>query len=253
MHRLAERYGCATGTVAAPMTHIFAPIRRAGLWLVPLWAGLWFTLAPPASAQWTLEPIGASDGVRGLHDLDFDGLGRGVLSWDAALPGHVPPVFAALAARDPAGGWLRPPDLAGVDPVTAQVHLWSQQRALLVAREGGIEGPGRRRLVVADGQSDGGFGALRTLAQFTAGSWSASNVSGDAIVAWTRERSPFIAVSERKDGHGFGPPRDMALGPSAAVAINARGDRLLAWPEGRRIGVRIRRAGGSWGPIQQFG
>ena len=210
-------------------------------------------LAPAASAQWVLEPIGASEGVRELHDLAFDAQGRGLLSWDADLQGHVPPVFGGLAARDPAGGWQRPPNLGGVDPATAQIHLWSSQRALLVAREGSPEGPGNRRLVVADGQSDGGFGALRTLARFTAGTWSASNVSGDAIIAYTRERSPFIAVSERKDGHGFGPPRDMAVGRSATVAINARGDRLFAWPAGKHVGVRIRRAGGSWSRTRRIG
>jgi hypothetical protein len=235
------------------MNLMLHPFRRAARGPVPVWIVLGLVVAPAASAQWAIEPIGASEGIRELHDLGFDAQGRGLLSWDADLPGHVPPVFGGLAARDPAGGWQRPPDLAGVDPVTTQIHMWSQQRALLVAREGSPAGPGRRRLVVADGQSDGGFGALRTLAQFTAVSWSASNFSGDAIIAYTRERSPFIAVSERQDGHGFGPPRDMAIGRSATVAINARGDRLLAWPEGRRIGVRVRRAGGRWGRIRYVG
>ena len=244
----------ATGHVAAPINPMSFTFRRPGFRQAPLWAVLALCLLPPAAqAQWVLEPIGASEGVRQLHDLGFDAQGRGLLSWDAALDGHVPRIFGGLAARDPAGGWLRPPDLAGVDPVTAQVHLWSQERALLVGREGGAAGPGRRRLVVADGQTDGGFGALRTLAQFTASSWSASNASGDAIVAWTRERSPFVAVSERLDGHGFGPPRDLAIARSATVAINARGDRLLAWPEGRRIGVRVRRAGGKWGATRRIG
>ncbi len=244
----------ATGHVAAPINPMSFTFRRPGFRQVPLWAVLALgVLAPAAHAQWALEPIGASEGVRQLHDLGFDTQGRGLLSWDAALDGHVPRIFGGLAARDPAGGWLRPPDLAGVDPVTAQVHLWSQERALLVGREGGAAGPGRRRLVVADGRTDGGFGALRTLAQFTAASWSASNASGDAIVAWTRERSPFVAVSERLDGHGFGPPRDLAIARSATVAINARGDRLLAWPEARRIGVRVRRAGGKWGATRRIG
>jgi len=209
--------------------------------------------ALPAGAQWVLEPIGASEGVRQLHDLAFDANGRGLLSWDAALDGHVPRIFGGVAARDPAGGWQRPPDLAGIDAVSAQIHLWSQDRTLVVGREGGVTGPGRRRLLVADGRSDGGIGATRTLGQFTAASWSASNASGDAIVAWTREKSPFLAVSDRMDGHGFGPPRDLAIARSATVAINARGDRLLAWPEGRRIGVRIRRAGGRWGPTKRIG
>lgn len=229
------------------------PFRRAGLWLIAAWTVLALVLAPAAAAQWVIESIGASEGVRELHDLAFDAQGRALLSWDASLAGHVPPVFGGLAARDPAGGWQRPPDLAGVDPATAQIHLWSRQRALLVAREGSPAGPGNRRLVVADGQTDGGFGALRTLAQFTAGTWSASNGSGDAIVAYTRERSPFIAVSERKDGRGFGPPRDMAIGGAATVAINARGDRLFAWPAGTRIAVRVRRAGESWSRTRRIG
>lgn len=208
---------------------------------------------PAAAAAWQLEAVGASEGVRELHDLGFDEQGHALLGWDAALRGHVPPVFGGLALRDAAGGWQRPPDLAGVDPVTAQIHLLSRQRTLLVAREGGTSGPGRRRLLVADGRSDGGFGPPHRLADFTAGSWSAANASGDAIVAWTGERSPFVTVSERSDGHGFGPPRDLAVGRAATVALDARGNRLLAWPDGRRIATRVRRAGGRWGPIVHVG
>jgi hypothetical protein len=213
-------------------------------------------LAPVASAAaepWLVEPIGASEGVRELHDLSFDAEGHGLLSWDASLLGHDPQVFGGLAARDPAGGWLRPPDLAGVDAVTAQVHLYSQQRALLVAREGGASGPGRRRLVVADGQSDGGFGALTGLATFTAGSWSAANSAGAAIVAWTSERAPFLTVRERTGAGAFGPRRDLAIARSAAVAIDEQGNRLLAWPDGRRIAVRVRKPRGAWSRTVHFG
>lgn len=239
---------------AVPMTRTSPSFRRAARWLVPAASAL-LALAPAAAAAaapWLLEPIGASEGVHELHDLSFDDTGRALLSWDAALQGHVPPVFAGLATRDPAGGWQRPPDVAGVDPATAQIHLWSGQRTLLVAREGGVTGPGKRGLVVADGQTDGGFGPLRRLADFTAGSWSDSNAEGDAIVAWTSEHSPFLTVSERKAGRGFGRPHDLAIARSAAVAINARGDRLLAWPDGRWLAARVRPAGGSWGPIVRF-
>lgn len=229
-------------------------LRQAGRRLGPLSVLLALAHAgPAAAAPWALEAIGASEGVHELHDLSFDERGHALLSWDAALQGHVPPVFGGLGLRDPAGGWQRPPDLAGIDPATAQIHLYSGQRALLVARERGPSGPDRRRLLVADGRSDGGFGPLRKLAEFTAGSWSAGNASGDAIVAWKGERSPFLTVSERRDGRGFGPPRDLAVGRSAAVALDARGDRLLAWPDGRRIATRVRPAGGSWGPIVRFG
>src|SRR5436305_6458073 len=117
-------------TQRKPMTF---PFRRPGCRSVLVWAVLVLALtAPAARAQWTLEPIGASEGVRELHDLDFDATGLGLLSWDAALDGHTPRIFGGLAARDPAGGWQRPPDLVGFDPVRAEVHLWSQQRALVV-------------------------------------------------------------------------------------------------------------------------
>ena len=239
-----------------PVTISPSRVRR---WLVPVALALALIAPAQAAANWLLEPIGASEGVHELHDLGFDADGRALLSWEARLAGHVPPVFGGLAARDPAGGWVRPPNLAGVDAASAEIHLHSQGRALLVGREGGPAGPGRRRIVVADGQADGGFGNLRSLASFTARSWSASNASGDAIVAWTSERNPFVTVSERRDGRGFSRPRDKALtraltAPrSVAVAINARGDRLLAWPDGRRLAVRVRLAGRGWGAIVRFG
>jgi hypothetical protein len=248
--RATTRYGVGANA-SRTMNRESSPRRRiqAGRWLIPAAIVLALAAAPPAAADvWQIEPIGASEGVYSLHDLDFDSQGRGLLSWAGALQGRVPPIFGGLALRDPAGGWTRPPDLGGLEPVSAQVHLFSDQRALLVARAGT-----RRRVVVADGRSDGGFGPRRTLAEFVAATWSASNVSGDAIVAWKSERLPFVTVSERTDGHGFGKPRDLALARSASVAINERGDRVFAFPAGRRIGVRTRLAGKPWGPIVRFG
>ena len=214
-------------------------------------------LAPAASpalaASWRLEPIGASEGVAGLHDLGFDSQGRGLLSWSAALQGHDPPIFGGLASRDPAGGWQRPPDLAGIEPQSAQIHLYAQSRALLVAREVRSDSS-RRRLVVAEGQSDGGFGALAPLDDFMADSWSDVNELGQAVIAWTNERSPFIRIAERLPGQPLSAPRDLALGSTAAVAMNERGDRVLAFvADKRRFGARVRRARGQWGPVASFG
>ena len=235
------------------MTSDCSTARRIGCWLIPALALLAATAAPAAAVPWQLEPVGASEGVRELHDLSFDSQGRALLSWDAELLGNVPPVFGGLATRDPAGGWGRPPNLGGVDPASAQVHVLADQRTLLIAREGGPAAPGRRRLVAAAGGSDGGFGPLVTLAAFTARSWSAANAAGDTIVAWTNERTPFLAVRERTSAGNFGPRRDLALARSAAVAINDRGDRLLAWPDKRRIAVRVRSARGTWGETVRFG
>ena len=133
------------------MTSDCSTARRIGCWLIPALALLAATAAPAAAVPWQLEPVGASEGVRELHDLSFDSQGRALLSWDAELLGNVPPVFGGLATRDPAGGWGRPPNLGGVDPASAQVHVLADQRTLLIAREGGPAAPGRRRLVAAAG------------------------------------------------------------------------------------------------------
>jgi len=237
------------------MRRTYQRFRRSfGRLLPALAAAAVLAPAPPAlAAQWRLEPIGSSEGVAGLHDLSFDSQGHGLLSWAGALQGRTPPVFGGLASRDPAGGWQRPPDLAGVEPQTAQIHLYAESRALLVARQARSKA-GRRSLVVSEGGSDGGFGPLGVLDDFTVDSWSAANDRGQALIAWTNERSPFIRVSERLPGQRLSPPRDLALATSATVAMNARGDRVLAFPaSSRRLAARVRRAGGEWGPTVRFG
>ena len=181
--------------------------------------------APAQAAPWKLEAIPAATGVAELHKLAFDAQGHGLLSWNGAQQGHEPPVFGGLATRDPAGSWLRPPDLVGVEPGDAQIHLFASTRALLVAREAPTS-TSQRRLVVADGQSDGGFGPFSVLEDFVSRHWSAINEAGEAIAAWTVERSPFLRVAEREVAADFGPARDLAVAKSAAVAINPHGDRL---------------------------
>ncbi|HEX8157750.1 MAG TPA: hypothetical protein VF526_10230, partial [Solirubrobacteraceae bacterium] len=239
----------------SPETTTFRPAQR---WLAPALVVL--GLASPAAATaaaWRLEPIAGSEGVQTLHDLAFDAQGRGLLSWDAALRGRVPTAFGGLASRDPAGGWQRPPDIAGVQPESARIHLYGDEHALLVGREsedGALAGVTRRRLVTADGRSDGGFGPLRTLDDFAIASWSAVNPSGAAVVAWTGERSPFVRVAFRAPTRlAFPSPRDLAISSSAAVAVNPTGDAVLAFTTGKRLAARVRPAGGVWGAAVQFG
>lgn len=209
--------------------------------------------APARAAGWRLEPIGASEGVAGLHELQFDGEGRALLSWNGALQGRTPPLFGGLALRDPAGGWLRPPDLAGVEPATAQIHLFGVSRALLVAREARTS-TSRRRLVVAEGASDGGFGGLGVLDDFVSAHWSDANRDGAAIVAWVGERAPFVRVAERAAGEQrFGAARDLAVARRATVAIGPQGDRVLVWRAGPRLAARFAPTGGDWGPTVRFG
>ena len=226
------------------MTSMSFPFRRAGLRLLPAWIALALALAPAAGAQWVIEPIGASEGVRELHDLAFDAQGRGLLSWDADLQGNVPPVFGGLAARDPAGGWLRPPNLAGVDPVTAQIHLWSAQRALLVAREGSPAGP-------ATG------GSSSPTARPTAGSGRCARSRSSRPGRGRRPTPPATRSSPTRAS-----ARRSSRSPSARTA--AASARRATWRSGARrpsrstlaaiacspgrpgprIGVRVRRAGG---------
>ena len=205
-----------------------------------------------AGAPWRLEAIASSTGVAELHALQFDAQGDGLLSWYGAQQGHQPPIFGGLATRDAAGSWLRPPDLVGVDPDNAQIHLYGTTHALLVAREAATS-TSRRRLVVADGQSDGGFGKFTALEDFVSDHWSDVNKTGDAIAAWTVERSPFLRVAERAAGKDFAPALDLAVAKTAAVSINARGDRVVVWRAGTRLAARMHPANGDWGPAVRFG
>ena len=206
--------------------------------------------SPAAGAAWRLETIAGSEGVVELHDLAFNAQGRGLLSWSAA-PRDAPPPSGAVALRLPSGGWQRPPDLAGVRPGDAEIHA-AATRPLLVAREDATPA-NLRRLVIADGQPGGDFGPLVALDDFVTGHWSAANDAGDAIVAWTSERSPFLRVAERAAGQPFAAARELAVGRIAAVSINARGDRVLAWRAGKRLAARVRPAGGDWGDTVRFG
>lgn len=208
--------------------------------------------APAHAATWRLEPIAGSTGVAELHDLAFDARGHALLSWNGAEPSHDPPVFLGLATRDAAGTWGRPTDLRGIVPTNAQIHLSGTVNALLIAREAS-SATNQRRLITASGQSDGGFDTFGSLDDFVSNHWSAVNPAGDAIVAWTVERSPFLRVAERTAGGPFAPARDLALGKTAAVALNTRGDRVLVWRAGTRLAARFRPAGGEWSATKRFG
>lgn len=208
--------------------------------------------APADASGWRLEPIAASTGVAELHELAFDRRGNALLSWNGAERNHVPPVFGGVARRDRAQGWRRPADLAGIQPSTMKIHLFGSASALLVAREAQSASP-QRRLITGLGRSDGTFDTFAALDDFVVAHWSAVNRRGDAIVAWTSERSPFVRVAQRRASGRFAPLRELAVGKTAAVAINARGDSVLVWRSGRRLAARVQRAGGRWSRTVSFG
>lgn len=208
--------------------------------------------APAGAASWRLAPIAGSTGVAELHELAFDARGNGLLSWNGARRDRVPPAFGGLAVRDRTEGWQRPADLAGIQPETMQIRLFGSANALLVAREARAAST-RRRLITAEGRSDGTFDTFTALDDFAVAHWSAVNRRGDAIVAWTSERSPFLRVAQRRASGRFAPLRELAVGKTAAVAINARGDSVLVWRAGRRLAARVQLDGGRWGPRRRFG
>ncbi len=208
--------------------------------------------APADAATWRLEPIADSANVAELHNLSFDAQGRGLLTWNGAQREREPSVFGGLATRDTDGGWQRPTDVRGIQPATMQVHLVGGVNALLVAHEA-RSATSKRRLIIAEGQSDGGFDTFASLSDFAVEFWSDANARGDAIVAWTGERSPFLRVAERRGGRRFSKVRELAVGRTAAVAINERGDRALVWRAGTRLAGRVRPAGGRWSRTVRFG
>jgi len=236
------------------MSHPPITSRLTARWLAPALALLAFAVAPAVAgaATWRLEPIADSANVAELHDLAFDAQGHGLLSWNGVQREHVPPVFGGLATRALAGGWERPTDLRGVQPDTMQIHLSGATSALLVAREA-RSATSQRRLIVGEGQSDGGFDAFASLDDFVVDHWSDVNAKGDAIVAWTGERSPFVRVAQRRGTGRFGPLRELAVGKTAAVAMNERGDSALVWRAGTRLAGRVRPAGGQWSRTLRFG
>ena len=238
-------------TLCARMSDARLSLRACGRHAAALALLVVLVLAPAAGAAWRLEAIGGSEGIIDLHDLGFDAQGSALLTWNGSLRAREPPPFGGIATRAPGGGWQRAPDVTGVQPAGMQVHV-AATRALLVAREGSTQA-NLRRLLYADGRTDGEFGAPVALDNFVSGHWSAANAAGDAIVAWTVERSPFLRVAERTAGQPFAPARELAVGRTAAVAINARGDRVLAWRAGQRLAARIRPAGGEWSDTVRFG
>ena len=155
-------------------------------------AGGVLALAPgaAAAAQWSSVPITPSAGAVGPANLVFDRTGSGIAYWEGFLQASSPQKFTAEAVRNPAtGAWTRRPNLAGITWGSAQIATYSTSRTLLVSRQTSGVGKFNRarfRLVYAFGHTGRAFGALRTLASDVGDVVSATNPSGDTIVAWRK-------------------------------------------------------------------
>lgn len=224
-------------------------------------------LAVPAAANaaWRTETL-APGGVVGPSALSFDSAGEGLLVWVGNPYAMQPPrLFDGGETRLASGGWSQTPDLPF--PAIEQIQLYGSAHAMLVGSEavtaqGGTPPAGslpccagypgtvlRVRVIYADGLADGAFGAVRVLDENGSAPVSAADQRGDAIVAWVHARR--FRVAERSHGGAFSAPvtfpgRALAGGPFA-VALNAPGERVLAWIDGDEMYARVRPAGGPWG------
>ncbi len=223
----------------------------------------------PAAAQagWRTETLTLAS-IVGPIALSFDSAGDGLLLWDGNPYAMQPPrLFDGGEARVPGGGWSQ----IAEPPFTAieQLQLYGSGRALLVGSEavtarGGIPLPGslpccagssgtvlRVRVIYADGLVDGSFRPVRMLDQDGSAPVSAADEHGDAIVAWVH--GGHFRIAGRSLGGAFGKPltfpgRALAREPFT-VALNARGERVLAWVGGRDLRdlyARIHPVRGRW-------
>jgi hypothetical protein len=240
----------------------------------------------PASGAWQAEPIPGTAGASPPRSFAFDAEGRASIVFEAFDQRRSPARFTGSALRAPGGSWTRTADVAGIGWGAARAHTYGRTRALLITRQvtgrdavayatGGPASGGRYdlrlvrggsgrlrhplgpfnrarfRLVWALGRTDGGFGTYREIDRSADVPASAANAAGDALVAYTAQGAAGVRVSERAAGGRFG--RSRLLGGSdsvsPAVAVNARGDRVVAWYRGDWIEARIRRAGEAWSAV----
>ena len=202
---------------------------------------------PAAAATWTTEPVPAGPGALGPARLSFDAQGRALLLWNG-VPTASQPRFTGMASRAPGGGWTRLANLPGVGWGNAQALQYATTRVLFVSGQVASVGAYNRaklRLVAAYGRSDGsGLGSWQTLAPCETGFVAAANHSGQAIVLFDAGGHGLSTI-ERPSGGKFGKATKVSSAGAftPAVAINARGDRIVAWIRSGRIEARVRNAG----------
>jgi hypothetical protein len=208
---------------------------------------------PAAAATWTTEPVPAGPGALGAGRLSFDAQGRALFLWDGA-PTASQPRFTGMATRAPGGGWTRLANLPGVGWGNAQALQYATTRVLVVSGQVASLGAFNRaklRLVAAYGRSDGSaLGSWQTLAPYETGFVAGANHSGQAIVLFDAGGNGLSTI-ERPSGGKFGKATKVSSSGAftPAVAINAHGDRIVAWIRSGRIEARIRNAGHGWGSV----
>ena len=207
-----------------------------------------------AGAAWTTESVPSDDTLE-ITGFGFGRSGHGLLAYEG-FRDSAPRKFTGLVTDG--GAWRREADLRGITWGEARLDHYGSDRVLLTAlKRYAFKRFGRaaHALVVAFGRSDGSFGDLRTLDRDGGEPVAAVNARGAAVVGWTRTLSGRVRVALRAPGRGFGEMRSVSPegADAPAVAINPRGDVLVAWARAGFVEARIKRAGRAWGRIRRAG
>ena len=224
------------------------------------------SVAFPASAtaaDWTVpQSLGRLGNLR-LADptVSFDGVGRGLFSWNLATEGpgcrgRCGSTIVPLAAGEPAG---TPRTVAGL--VNGPV-LFGRGHALFV-RE--TTHDSIASLAAAVGASTGRAGRWTRLDRFPAVAFgatarAAATSAGDLAVTWIHVKRPQdtgpLRLASRRAGTNAW--RVMTLDPRASseptiVATGTRGALTVIYRQGHTIRARARYASGRLGPIDDVG
>lgn len=215
----------------------------------------------PLTGQHTIDPLPIG--------LAFDGAGRAVASWRTFVgqPGegeqhHI------FTITDRAGRWRSPVTLRG-SILEHDLAVTGHRAAFAVWRQ---VPAGRRytrsviKLVIVDTAS----GAIRRVHRLAVGTPQridpegtpatllsprvAATPNGGLVVAWVRStphKAGVWVTTVRPSGRFDAPRRIGPLGGSPMLSIAGDGRGVIAWLRGHRIQARVRRATGTWGPIER--
>jgi hypothetical protein len=215
----------------------------------------------PLTGQRTVDPLPVA--------LAFDGAGRAVASWRTfvGVPGEGQQRHL-FAITDRAGRWRSPVRLRGAI-VEHDLAVTGHRAAFAVWREVPV-GRRHRRSVIKLLVVDTASGTLRRVHRLAVGPPQridpegtpatllsprvAATPNGGLLVAWVRStphKAGVWVTTVRPSGRFAAPRRIGPLGGSPMLSIAGDGRGVIAWQRGRRIQARLRRATGTWGPIER--
>ena len=240
-----------------------AVIRMAGAVLIAgvVWTAPAAAAPVPLTVQRTIDPMPVA--------LVFDGAGGAVASWRTFVgkPGEGV-LRHRFAVMDRAGDWSSPVSLRG-SVLDHDLAVTGRRAAFAIHRQVRVDRRHERsviKLLIFDTASSS-LRRVHTLAvgpprridpEGTPATLLSPRVAaapnGDLVVAWVRSSSRRTAgtwVTTMHPGGRFEPARRIGpFGGTPVLSIARDGRGVLAWQRGHHILVRLRRASGSWGPVE---